>query len=170
VTDVVDAPTRSRMMAGILGKNTKPEIAVRKGLHRMGLRFRLDGKELPGRPDLVMPRHRTVVFVHGCFWHAHVCGAFHLPTSNASFWRGKLHKNVERDLRRVAELHALHWRVLVIWECATKCASKTAKEVGRFDLYQIAWDWIVNYDSSYLELSKGKGNVISKRRTTARAL
>ena len=105
-----------------------------------------------------------------CFWHAHVCGAFHLPTSNASFRKEKLHKNVERDLRQVAELHALRCRVLAIWECATKCASKTAKENYGNDLYQIACDWIVNYDSNYLELSKGKGNVISKRRTTARAL
>lgn len=166
MTDVVGPQSRSRMMAGIKGKNTRPEIAVRKGLHRMGLRFRLDGKGLPGRPDLALPKHRTVVFVHGCFWHAHVCGAFHLPASNVSFWVEKLHMNVARDQRKVAELNALHWRVLVVWECATKIAEKT----GGNDLYQMAWDWIVNYDSSYLELSMGPGNVISKRRTTARAL
>lgn len=157
-------------MAGIRGKNTKPEIAVRSGLHRQGLRFRLDGRALPGRPDLVLAKYRTVVFVHGCYWHAHDCGAFRLPTSNVSFWEDKLHKNVERDLRQIAELHALHWRVLVIWECTTKCASKTSKEKDANDLYQIAWDWIVNYDSNYVELSKGKGNAISKRRTTTRAL
>lgn len=166
MTDVVGPQTRSRMMAGIQGRNTKPEIAVRKGLHRMGLRFRLDGKGLPGRPDLVLPKHRTVVFVHGCFWHAHVCDGFQLPASNAAFWEEKLHKNVVRDLRQVAELHALHWCILVVWECATKTANKT----GKIDLYQMAWDWIVNYDSSYLELSVGPGHVISKRRTTARAL
>jgi DNA mismatch endonuclease (patch repair protein) len=166
VTDVVDAPTRSRMMAGIQGKNTKPEIAVRKGLHRMGLRFRLGGSALPGRPDLVLARHRTVVFVHGCFWHAHDCGAFNLPTSNADFWQEKLHKNVMRDRTRIDELRALDWRVLVIWECATRIAT----ENGRTDLYRLARDWIVNYDSVYLELFRGKGNAISKRQTTARAL
>nr|WP_319563459.1 DNA mismatch endonuclease Vsr [uncultured Rhodoferax sp.] len=166
MTDVVDAATRSRMMSGIQGKNTKPEIAVRKGLHRMGLRFRLDGSALPGRPDLVLSKHRTVVFVHGCFWHAHACDAFHLPVNNAAFWLEKLQKNVVRDSKRVAELRALDWRVLVIWECAVKISA--AK--GSTDLYCIAADWIVNYDSAYLEIFRGKGNDISKRRTTARAL
>ena len=107
MTDVVNAATRSRMMAGIQWKNTKPEIAVRRALHRMGLRFRLDGSALPGRPDLVLSRHRTVVFVHGCFWHAHACDAFHLPASNVPFWKGKLQSNVIRDLKRVDELCAL---------------------------------------------------------------
>ncbi len=166
MADVVDAATRSRMMAGIRGKDTKPEIAVRRGLHRMGLRFRLDGSALPGRPDLVFPKHRTVVFVHGCFWHAHACDAFHLPDSNAAFWLEKLQKNVVRDRKRVAELRALEWRVLVIWECAVKISTTN----DRTDLYRIASDWIVNYDSAYLEIFRGKGSVISKRRTTARAL
>lgn len=166
MTDVVDAATRSRMMAGIPGKNTKPEIAVRQGLHRMGLRFRLDGSALPGRPDLVLSRHRTVVFVHGCFWHAHACDAFHLPDSNAAFWLEKLQNNVERDRTRVAELKALNWRVLVIWECAVKISAKK----GNADLYRLASDWIVNYDCSYLEIFRGKWNGISKRRSTARAL
>jgi DNA mismatch endonuclease (patch repair protein) len=166
MADVVDAATRSRMMAGIQGKNTKPEIAVRKGLHRMGLRFRLDGSALPGRPDMVLAKHRTVVFIHGCFWHAHACSAFHLPASNAAFWQEKLHKNVVRDCMRVNELRALDWRVLVIWECATRITS----EKNNTYLYQIARDWIVNYDSGYLEIYRGKSNGISKRRTTARAL
>jgi DNA mismatch endonuclease (patch repair protein) len=126
VTDVVDADTRGRMMAGIHGANTKPEIAVRQGLHRIGLRFRLGGGALPGRPDLVMPKHRAVVFVHGCFWHAHACGAFQFPASNATFWEAKLKKNVERDQRQVTELRELGWRVLVVWECATRADKKTA--------------------------------------------
>lgn len=164
--DVVDAATRSRMMAGIKGKNTKPELAVRKGLHGRGLRFRLDGSALPGRPDIVLPKHRTVVFVHGCFWHAHACNAFHLPASNAEFWLEKLTKNVVRDSNRIAELGALEWRVLVIWECAVKVAATN----GGTDLYCMAADWIVNYDAAYLEISRGEGGVISKRGTTARAL
>lgn len=166
MTDVVDAATRSRMMAGIHGKNTKPEIAVRRGLHRLGLRFRLDGSALPGRPDLVLAKHRTVVFVHGCFWHAHACEAFHLPDNNAVFWLEKFQKNVARDRTRVAELRALNWRVLVIWECAVKIAIKK----GSVDLYRVAADWIVNYDSAYLEIFRGKRNDISKRKSTARAL
>lgn len=166
MTDIVDAATRSRMMARIQGKNTKPEIAVRKGLHRRGLRFRLDGAGLPGRPDLVLPKHRTVIFVHGCFWHAHACDAFHLPSSNSVFWLEKLQKNVERDRTRVAELKALNWRVLVIWECAVKFSTKT----GDTDLYRVTSDWIVNYDSAYVEVFRGKRNGISKRRSTARAL
>lgn len=132
----------------------------------MGLRFRLDGAALPGQPDLVLAKHRTVVFVHGCFWHAHACGAFHLPTQNSAFWLEKLQKNVVRDRERVRELRALDWRVLVIWECA----AKISPEKNGADLYRIAFDWIVNYDSAYIEIFRGKGNDISKRRNTARAL
>ena len=166
MTDVVDAATRSRMMAGIRGKNTKAEIVVRCGLHRMGLRFRLNGTALPGRPDLVLARHRTVVFVHGCFWHAHACSAFHRPKNNSSFWLQKLQRNVSRDQEQVKELRALGWRVLVIWECASKIAP--AKNGGA--LYHMAFDWIVNYDAAYLEIFKGERNDISKRRRTARSL
>lgn len=166
MTDVVDAATRSRMMSGIRGGNTKPEIAVRKGLHRMGLRFRLNGSTLPGRPDLVLSKHRTVVFVHGCFWHAHACSAFRLPANNAPFWCAKLQSNVARDRQRVDELRALGWRILVIWECSTKIS----KTVESSDLFQMAYDWIVNYDSPYLEIYKGADNGLCKRITTTRAL
>lgn len=166
MTDVVDTATRSRMMAGILRKNTKPEIVVRSGLHRMGLRFRLDGSALPGQPDLVLARHRTAVFVHGCFWHAHACNLFHLPKNNSAFWLQKLQRNVIRDQERVRELIALGWRVLVIWECAAKIAP--AKNGAA--LYSMAFDWIVNYDAAYLEIFRGQGNDISKRGQTARSL
>ena len=132
----------------------------------MGLRFRLDGSALPGRPDLILARHRTVVFVHGCFWHAHVCKAFRLPTSNARFWKEKLQKNVTRDRKQVKDLIALGWRVLVIWECAVR----DSVEKSRQSLFQTSYDWIVNYDSVYLEICKVKGHGISQRRTTARAL
>lgn len=166
MTDVVDAATRSRMMASIKSKNTKPEIAVRKGLHRTGLRFRLDGSALPGRPDLILAKHRVVIFVHGCFWHAHSCDAFHLPTNNAIFWKQKLEANVIRDRKRVAELHALNWRVLVIWECAIKINIKKKMP----DLFLLANDWIINSKSIYLEIYKGENNGISKCRATSRAL
>lgn len=166
MTDVVDAAIRSRMMAGIQGKNTKPELAVRSNLHRLGLRFKLGGRQLPGRPDLVFPRYMTVVFVHGCFWHAHNCKCFRLPSSNSDFWRTKLQGNVMRDKQRIRELHALGWRTVVIWECAVRLATKQLTT----EPYMFVHDWIVNYDAFYLEISTGRGNGFSKRRSTSRAL
>src|SRR5690606_21714946 len=118
MVDVVDPATRSRMMSGIREKNTKPEILVRKYLHSRGLRFRLHVKDLPGKPDLVFPKYRTVVFVHGCFWHHHAdCKYATIPSNRADFWKNKLSENVVRDQYQVAALTGLGWRVLVIWEC-----------------------------------------------------
>jgi len=115
--DVVDATTRSRMMAGIRGKDTKPELMVRSFLHRAGLRFRLHAK-LPGKPDLVLPKYRTVVFVHGCFWHRHEgCRYATTPANNAAFWHEKFAANVRRDTKVKQQLEELGWRVLVIWSC-----------------------------------------------------
>ncbi len=117
MADVVDRATRSRMMSGIRGKNTKPELIVRSFLHRAGLRFRLHAK-LPGKPDLVLPKHRAVVFVHGCFWHRHKsCRFAASPTSNAVFWQEKLSSNVARDSEVTLALERMGWRVLVIWSC-----------------------------------------------------
>ena len=117
MTDIVDAPTRSRMMAGIRGKDTKPEVFLRKALHAQGLRYRLGGAGLPGKPDLVFPSRRTVVFVHGCFWHRHECKYFKWPRSNEAFWKTKLNGNAARDARVKSELQKLGWRVLTVWEC-----------------------------------------------------
>lgn len=115
--DVVDRATRSRMMSGIRGKDTKPELVVRSILHRAGLRFRLHAK-LPGKPDLVFPKYRTAVFVHGCFWHRHEgCRFTTTPTSNAKFWEKKFADNVSRDAHVRRQLSQLGWRVLVIWSC-----------------------------------------------------
>jgi len=115
--DVVDKATRSRMMSGIRGKNTKPELIVRSFLHRAGLRFRLHAK-LPGKPDLVFPKYRTVVFVHGCFWHRHDgCRYTTTPASNPGFWQKKFAANVRRDMKVRQQLEDLSWRVLVIWAC-----------------------------------------------------
>lgn len=108
-------------MAGIRGKNTRPEMVVRQLIHAAGLRFRLQGRKLPGSPDLVLPKYRVVIFVHGCFWHAHNgCAAFKIPRTNTKFWSKKLKENKERDNRQLAELKVLGWRVLVVWECATR--------------------------------------------------
>jgi len=117
MADVVDKATRSRMMAGIHGKDTKPELIVRSFLHRAGLRFRLQAK-LPGKPDLVLPKYRAAVFVHGCFWHRHEdCRYATMPASNAAFWKEKFAANVRRDSRVKQKLEEMGWRVLVIWSC-----------------------------------------------------
>lgn len=117
MTDSVDPATRSRMMAGIKSKDTKPEVFLRKALHAQGLRYKLGGGGLPGRPDLVFPSRQTVVFVHGCFWHMHECRYFKWPGSNQTFWRQKLGGNADRDKRVKGELTKLGWRVLTVWEC-----------------------------------------------------
>lgn len=121
MADVFSKEERSRIMAKVRGKNTKPELLVRSTVHRMGFRFRLHRKDLPGRPDLVLAKHRKVIFVHGCFWHGHEqCSRSRRPTSNKEFWREKLVKNKERDEANIEKLRGLGWTVLVIWECETK--------------------------------------------------
>lgn len=121
MTDIVDPMRRSEMMARIRSRGTGPELAVRRIAHRMGLRFRLHRKDLPGRPDLVFPKHRLTVFVHGCFWHRHEgCQYASTPKSRTAFWAEKFAANVERDARQEAALRTLGWRVLVIWQCETK--------------------------------------------------
>lgn len=119
-TDVVAPAVRSRMMAGIKGKDTKPELAIRSALHRAGFRFRLHYKGLPGRPDLVFPRYRAVIFVHGCFWHGHDCPLFRWPATREDFWRAKISANVARDREQVSSLLAAGWRVGIVRECAMK--------------------------------------------------
>lgn len=119
-TDVLTAEQRHLNMSRIRGKDTKPELQLRRLLHAAGLRYRLHGRELPGRPDLVFPKYRAVVFVHGCFWHRHHCPLFHWPKSREDFWRAKLNRNVERDHQTAARLQAAGWRVLTVWECALR--------------------------------------------------
>lgn len=120
MADVVDRATRSRMMSGIRGKNTKPEILVRKTLQAQGYRFRLHDKTLPGKPDIVLKKHKTVVFVHGCFWHGHDCKYFKWPKTRPEFWRKKILGNKQRDAKHQNELRDLGWNVKVIWECEVK--------------------------------------------------
>jgi DNA mismatch endonuclease, patch repair protein len=118
MTDVVNRETRSRMRSGIRGKNTRPELIVRRYLHCAGLRYRLHDRSLPGAPDLVFRSRSAVVFVHGCFWHQHAgCRFAVMPKQNRPFWRRKLLENVKRDQENVRELQAAGWRVYVVWEC-----------------------------------------------------
>ena len=121
MTDIVDSKRRSELMANIRGRDTAPELAVRCIAHRMGLRFRLHRNDLPGRPDLVFPKHRLAVFVHGCFWHRHEgCRHASTPKSRIAFWTEKFAANVVRDARQEAALRALGWRVLVVWQCESR--------------------------------------------------
>jgi DNA mismatch endonuclease (patch repair protein) len=120
--DTLTRAQRSNLMATIKHKDTKPEIGVRSLIHRLGFRFRLHGRELPGSPDIVLKRHAKVVFVHGCFWHRHAECKRRLspPASNAAFWQDKFAKNVLRDQVNEKRLSAMGWRFLVVWECETK--------------------------------------------------
>lgn len=116
--DIVDPQTRSRMMSGIRSQNTQPEVLVRKMLHARGFRFRLHPRNVPGRPDIVLPKHKAVVFVHGCFWHKHECYLFKWPRTHADFWKLKLTRNELRDANNQTRLVRLGWRVCVVWECS----------------------------------------------------
>lgn len=137
MNDVVDSATRSRMMSGIKGKNTKPELMIRSGLHRLGYRFRLHRKDLPGKPDLVFAKYRAAIFVHGCFWHYHDCHLFKMPSTRPDFWEAKIGRNRERDRDVRAALREHGWRSLVIWECALK--GKTRLESGEVVSRTSAW-------------------------------
>ena len=116
--DITDPATRSRMMSGIRGRDTRPELVVRRFLHARGFRYRLHVRDLSGTPDIVLPRYRAVVFVHGCFWHRHPgCRFAYRPKSRPEFWEAKLNANVDRDARDQERLRAAGWRVFVTWEC-----------------------------------------------------
>jgi DNA mismatch endonuclease (patch repair protein) len=121
VTDVHTTEQRSRNMAAIRSKNTKPEMIVRRLLWEMGLRYRLHRKDLPGKPDIVLPGRRIVIFVHGCFFHMHKCRyGLVVPATNAEFWQTKRRGNADRDRRNIQQLRKQGWKVFVVWECCTK--------------------------------------------------
>ena len=130
MTDIVDSQTRSRMMAGIRGKDTKPELALRRSLHALGFRYRLHTKGVPGKPDIVMPKYQAVIFVHGCFWHRHEgCRYATIPSTRPEFWSAKFDANVARDAAVRSALLAAGWRVATVWECALR--KETGVEAAR---------------------------------------
>lgn len=139
MVDFLSPSERSERMSRIRSSNTSPELALRRALHALGFRFRLHRKDLPGKPDIVLPRYKTVVFVHGCFWHRHAgCKVASTPKTNTAFWEQKFERNTARDERNAALLQALGWKVLVVWECelgslrkAQEAAARTAREIGR---------------------------------------
>ncbi|MBM3575874.1 MAG: DNA mismatch endonuclease Vsr [Alphaproteobacteria bacterium] len=124
MVDIVDSKTRSKMMSGIRAKNTKPEILIRKALHKQGFRFRLHDKNLPGNPDIVLRRYNVVIFINGCFWHRHNCVLFKWPSENRDFWTKKINRNAKNDTSAQKSLLQLGWRVLVVWECSLKGKAK----------------------------------------------
>lgn len=130
--DVFDRETRSRVMSRVKQKDTRPELVVRKLLHAMGFRYRLHVKELPGKPDIVLPKYRSAIFVHGCFWHGHTCPRGRLPVTNVEFWREKIGGNVSRDAKQLLELENLGYRTEVVWECETKNVSELAVRLTKF--------------------------------------
>lgn len=133
MADVFTPEKRSAIMARIKGENTKPEILARKLVHSLGYRFRLHSKRLPGKPDLVFPRHEKIIFVHGCFWHAHAgCSRGVLPSTNTKFWQKKISGNQTRDRMVKRKLNKDGWRVLVIWQCETKNITRLTKRLERF--------------------------------------
>ncbi|RNC71859.1 MAG: DNA mismatch endonuclease Vsr [Desulfuromonadales bacterium] len=128
MADVVSPEKRSQMMSGIRGKDTRPEVLIRKQLHARGFRYRLHDRKLSGKPDIVLSRYRAVIFVHGCFWHGHDCHLFKWPSTREQFWKDKIITNQQNDSKSLNLLRSEGWRVLVLWECALK--GRTRLQLG----------------------------------------
>ncbi len=139
-SDIVSPEQRSRIMASIRYKDTKPELTIRSALHRNGIRFRLHHKDLPGRPDLVFPRYRAVLFVNGCFWHGHECHLFKWPKTKKKFWVDKIERNRIRDQKHNFDLFQEGWRVAILWQCALK--GKTRLEIS--EIVEIFMNWLIS--------------------------
>jgi len=144
MVDVVDKLTRSRMMSGIRSKNTKPEVTIRKELFSRGYRYRIHDKLLPGKPDIVFPKKKKAVFVHGCFWHKHGCHLFKWPATRSDFWKAKIGGNYKKDCENNAMLKNDGWNVLIIWECALKGKYRRPIE----EIIDIATNWIDSSDEN----------------------
>ena len=133
MTDIFDPEKRSEIMSRIRGRDTRPELIVRRIAHALGFRFRLHRKDLPGRPDIVFPRHQAVIVVHGCFWHRHPgCKRASSPKTRVRYWQNKFEDNVVRDKRNETALRDLGWKVMVIWECETKDHEAVAARIESF--------------------------------------
>lgn len=151
MADTVTPEVRSRMMAGIRGRDTKPELALRHALHSMGFRYRLHVRSLPGRPDMVFPGRQAVLFAHGCFWHGHDCHLFRLPATRSGFWQEKIAGNRARDVAAEAALAGMGWRTGIVWECALK--GRTALAAG--EVFARCAEWLRS-PALHLEI-RGRG-------------
>ena len=150
MADIVDSSRRSRMMAGIRSKDTRHELEIRKKLFALGFRYRLHDQRLPGKPDIVLPRYRAVIFFNGCFWHAHGCFLFKWPSSRVEFWKQKLTANRDNDRKNRAALISLGWRILTIWECTLRGPGKDRDK---------KFDEIINKTVKWLESKKRIGEI-----------
>ncbi|AWH44698.1 very short patch repair endonuclease [Stenotrophomonas sp. ZAC14A_NAIMI4_1] len=139
-------------MKNVRARDTKPELIVRKGLHAAGFRYRLHGRDLPGSPDLILPRYRTVIFVHGCFWHGHDCSLFKIPETRRDFWQNKVALNRARDQRAHEALLQLGWRVVVIWECSLKGRER----LGLDEIVGLCRIFLLSQSQQSLEVRGGK--------------
>ena len=147
MTDVHSKRVRSKNMAAIRSKNTKPELIIRKALFAKGFRYKLHDKNLPGKPDLVFPKYNAVVFVHGCFWHGHKCHLFKWPSTRPEFWKTKINRNIEVDQKNFKQLKKEGWRIFVVWECALKGKKKKPLEQ------------VINKLESWLKGSRRSGTI-----------
>ena len=145
MADIVDKETRSRMMSGIRSVNTKPEHQIRQMLHGAGFRFRLHVKDLPGKPDIVLPKYKAVIFVNGCFWHGHNCHLFKLPATRREFWENKIARNAINDAVAIEKLLKAGWRIASVWECALRGRDKLKSDVI---LSRLAV-WLQNHTDSF---------------------
>ncbi len=145
--DVHDTLTRSRNMAAIKGRNTKPELKIRQALHKAGFRYRLHAKDLPGKPDMVFPRYNAVLFINGCFWHRHNCDLFKWPKTRKEFWEKKINGNVANDRKKLTSLKENGWRVGIIWECTLKGKTRIPEDAA---IQKLA-EWL-KYDHKTIEI------------------
>lgn len=144
MADVLDKETRSKNMSRIKGKDTKPEVYIRKALHTRGFRYRLHRADLPGKPDIVFPKYKAVIAVNGCFWHKHRCHLFKWPNTRRDFWEEKINRNTWRDSQNKQKLEALGWRVLTIWECSMKGKTRLKED----EFIELVVNWLLTSKSS----------------------
>ncbi|MEK0314806.1 very short patch repair endonuclease [Cohnella sp. 56] len=148
MSDIVSSEKRSRMMSNIRAKDTKPELILRKGLYRLGFRYRIHDKKLPGKPDIVFPRYKAVIFANGCFWHGHSCHLFKWPSSNEEFWHKKINRNKEVDKANIEQLKKMGWRVGLVWECSLKGKHRLDSE----EVIELCAQWLQTTDMLSIEI------------------
>lgn len=157
MTDVMTPEQRHRCMSHIRGKNTKPEMIVRKYLFAQGFRYRLHVKALPGTPDIVLPKYRTVIFVNGCFWHGHTCGSYHMPKTNIDYWTNKIEQNKRRDLRERIQLRNAGWHIIQIWECMLR--SKEQEQNLKGVVHALHEIMLINYGAKIYNFGETDKNL-----------
>ena len=165
MVDVLTAEQRQLNMSRIRGRDTKPEMFIRRGLHACGLRYRLQDRKLPGRPDLIFPRHRAVIFVHGCFWHGHDCPLFKLPKTRRDFWNAKILSNRSRDKRAEDTLLEHRWRVATVWECSLKGINK----LGGDEVIQQCRSFLLSKEITQINI-RGAGRTHEKQQQDLAAI